>query len=209
MRHLKRIARGVWIAVTLWFLVIHLTPVENWYATWLSGNWTESDGDILIVLASDSAGGDVIGMDSYWRASYAVLAWRAGHFRTVVVSGGHQPDSGKSEALVMSDFLVAHGVSRDHIMLEPNSSSTRENAVRTAAMIAGMPGRKILLTSDYHMFRARRAFEAAGLAVIPRPFPDVIKRAVDLSNREHCFSILLVETAKIAAYWWRGWIHLP
>ena len=93
-------------------------------------------------------------------------------------------------------------------MLEPNSLSTRENAVMTAAMIAGIPGRKVLLTSDYHMFRARRAFEAAGLAVTPRPFPDVIKRVNDITDREHCFSILLVETAKIAAYWWKGWIHL-
>jgi uncharacterized SAM-binding protein YcdF (DUF218 family) len=208
MRPLRRIARGVWIGLTLWLLIIHLTPVERWYATWLSGDWTESDGDILIVPAADSAGSDIIGIDTYWRTYYAVLAWRTGHFRTIVVSGGRWPGSEKSEALLMSDFLAAQGIPRDRIMLEPNSLSTRENAVRTAALIAGMPGRKVLLTSDYHMFRARRAFEAAGLAVTPRPFPDVIKRVSEITNREPCFSILLVETAKIAAYWWKGWIHL-
>lgn len=208
VRYIRRIARNVWVALTLWFLVIHLTPVERWYATRLSGDWTESDGDILIVLASDSGGSGIIGPDSYWRTFYAVLAWRAGHFRTVVVSGGRQPGTEKPEAVLMSDFLAANGIPRDHILLEPNSLSTRENAVMTTALIAGMPGRKVLLTSDYHMFRARRAFEAAGMNVIPRPFPDVIKRANDITEREHCFSILLMETVKIAGYWWKGWIHL-
>jgi uncharacterized SAM-binding protein YcdF (DUF218 family) len=208
MRFLRRFGRSVWIGLTLWFLIIHLTPLDSWYASRLSGKWTDSDGDILIVLASDSMGSDIIGQDTYWRMFHAVLAWREGHFKTIVVSGGRWPGTPRAEAYLMADFLAAQGVPRDHIMIEPNSLSTRENAVMTAAMLAGMPGRKVLLDSDYHMFRARRAFEAAGLPVIPRPFTDVGKQAADRTNREHCFMLLLVETAKIAGYWWKGWIHL-
>lgn len=208
MRQIRKIARSIWILLTLWFLIIHLTPVESWYAARLSGKWTDSDGDILIVLASDSVGNDIIGIDTYWRMFHTVLAWREGHFKTIVVSGGRFPGSPRAEAFLMADFLAAQGVPRDHIMIEPNSLSTRENAVMTAAILAGMPGTKVLIDSDYHMFRSRRAFEAAGLPVIPRPFSDVIKQASDRTNREHCFGLLLTETAKIAFYWWKGWIHL-
>jgi uncharacterized SAM-binding protein YcdF (DUF218 family) len=73
-------------------------------------------------------------------------------------------------------------------------------------MIANLPGRKVLLTSDYHMFRAKRAFDAAGLTVIPRPFPDVIKQSNSWWNREYCFGMLTGETVKIAGYWWNGWL---
>ena len=83
----------------------------------------------------------------------------------------------------MGRFLTASGIPPDKILLETNSASTRENALFTAAMIQTLPGTKVLLTSDYHMFRARRAFEAAGLHVVPRPFPDVLKQYNSFWNR--------------------------
>src|SRR5579863_5229221 len=182
--------RLLWVLFTLWFLIIHFTPIESRYAGWLSGNWTQSDGDVLIVLANDAEKGNIIGLGSYWRAVYAVLAWREGHFHEVVVSGGRQPDVEKSTAEVIADFLAAGGIPRDRIFTETHSSSTRENALFTKQMIAGWPGKKVLLTSDYHMYRAHRAFKAAGLDVIPRPFPDMIKESNVFTMREYCFGVL-------------------
>jgi len=195
---------SVGLAVIL--MILQLTPVTKWYADRLSGVWTESDGDILIVPAADQVNSNIIGLSSYWRSVYAILAWRSGHFRAVVVSGGPQKDANEPVAAVIGRFLAANGVPQDKIFLETRSTSTRENAIFTAQMIAGWPGKKVLLTSDYHMFRARRAFEAAGLHVVPRPFPDVLKQYTAFWNREYCVVTLASESAKIAFYWWKGWL---
>jgi uncharacterized SAM-binding protein YcdF (DUF218 family) len=98
------------------------------------------------------------------------------------------------------------GIPADAIAIESESRNTRENAVNTARLLGHVPGRKVLLTSDFHMFRARRAFLKAGLDVSSRPFPDVIKRAQRWRGRWGCFLDLIEETAKIAYYFIRGWI---
>jgi uncharacterized SAM-binding protein YcdF (DUF218 family) len=71
---------------------------------------------------------------------------------------------------------------------------------------AKTPGRMVLLTSDYHMYRAVRALRKAGVIVMPRPIPDAIKRAGSWNLRWEVFQDLLIETSKIAYYWSRGWI---
>ena len=63
----------------------------------------------------------------------------------------------------------------------------------------------MLLTSDYHMFRARRAFRKAGLEVEPRPFPDADKRLNNWRARWQVVLDLGVETVKIVYYRVRGW----
>jgi uncharacterized SAM-binding protein YcdF (DUF218 family) len=207
MRRLKRTLLGVCVLFAILSLVIYGTPVDQWYASRLAGNWTDSDGDILIVLAAEAGPGNVIGLSSYWRATYAILAWRIGHFRSIVVSGGRAEGVAEPLAQMIGRFLAANGIPQDRIFLESRSVSTRENALYTKQMIGAWPGKKVLLTSDYHMFRARRAFEAAGLPVIPRPTPDVIKLAEHPLYRGLCFWTLALESVKIAGYRWRGWIR--
>jgi uncharacterized SAM-binding protein YcdF (DUF218 family) len=105
----------------------------------------------------------------------------------------------------MRDFLVSQGVPSDIIVLENRSLHTRQNALYTAPLLT-MPGRKILLTSDYHMFRASRVFAKAGINVEPRPIPDILKRSSRWSGRWPAFLDLSVEACKIVYYWMRGWI---
>ena len=206
LRKLKSLLCAVCVVLTVILLILQFTPVTRWYAGRLSENWTESDGDILIVLSAEEENPSIIGLSSYWRSVYAIRVWRAGHFRALVVSGGRQKGTDEPLATVIGRFLASNGIPPDRIFLETRAASTRENALFTAQMIAGWPGKKVLLTSDYHMFRARRAFETAGLAVIPRPFPDVIKQYNAFWNREYCVVTLAGETVKIAWYWWKGWL---
>jgi uncharacterized SAM-binding protein YcdF (DUF218 family) len=194
---------------TIAVLILQFTPLERWYARWLAGPWGDPDGDVLIVLSAEELPDDIIGVVSYWRAVYAIRTWREGHFRAVVVSGGYTKGSRHSLAAVIGRFLEAYGIPKDSIFLEERSTSTRENALFTKEMIASWPGKKVLLTSDAHMFRARRTFEAAGLPVAPHPFPDILKHEDFPVYRIPDAWTLIVETVKIAWYWQRGWIHLP
>ena len=126
--------------------------------------------------------------------------WREGGFDRIVVSGG----SGIAESI--GKFLEFEGVPADKILLETRSSSTRENAEFTAALVKGMPGRKVLLTSDFHTFRSVRALAKAGVQVNARPIPYAVKRANYWMDRWPVTLEMFAETAKIAWYWIRGWI---
>jgi uncharacterized SAM-binding protein YcdF (DUF218 family) len=172
--------------------------------TAVAGPWEDPPGDVLIVLGGSMLEDGVVGMSSYWRSVYAARAFRAGGFRHVVVTGGSR--TGSAVAVPMGQFLVCLGVPPAAIQVETRSTSTRENALFTKELLAGVPGRKVLLTSDYHMFRARRAFANVGLEVLPSPFPDALKRAMSWQGRWPAFLDLAVETTKIVYYYARGWI---
>lgn len=87
----------------------------------------------------------------------------------VLASGGDPLGLGVSEAQAMNDAL-----SRDFGVevkwTEPNSRNTLENARLSAGILASAGITRVyLVTHASHMPRARRAFEQAGLAVVPAP----------------------------------------
>jgi hypothetical protein len=55
----------------------------------------------------------------------------------------------------MRDFIVGQGVPSQLVQVENESVSTRQSAVYFAAILRGDPSRKVLLTFDFHMGRAR------------------------------------------------------
>jgi uncharacterized SAM-binding protein YcdF (DUF218 family) len=185
-------------------IVVTFTPLDLWWATWLAGRWDDPKGEVLIVLGGSVVDDGMIGASTYWRAVYAVRAWRQGGFKAVVFSGGGTGSGSAAEA--MRDFLISQGVPREVIWTETRSESTRENALFTKPILDSMPGRKVLLTSDFHTYRASRAFKKVGLDVVSRPLPDVRKRAQSIFGRWGAFLDLSEETAKIIGYYVRGWI---
>ena len=194
-----RILRAVLASLGLLLVIVTFTPVVPWYARALSGIWDEPRGEVLIVLGGGTIDSTTLAPNSYWRSVYGDRTWRGGAFREVLVSG-------KGVAPLMRDFLVCHQIPAAAIRIEERSISTHENALEAARVLAGVPGRKVLVTSDYHMFRARRAFAKAGLDVRACPFPDVVKQSNSLPGRWTGFVILVEETAKIVYYEAHGWI---
>jgi uncharacterized SAM-binding protein YcdF (DUF218 family) len=193
IRLLIRAAKSVLACLGAVLIIVTFTPLLEWWTNALSRPWGETAGGTLIVLGSDTTG-DLVGQHSYWRCVYAIWAWRGGAFRNVIVSG---PPS-------MRDFLIAGGVPADNIQLESRSTSTRENALFVAPLNGGR--RAVLLTSDFHMFRAARTFRKAGIEVTPDPIPDAGKRIQHVRLRWEVFIDLAEESAKIVYYRARGWI---
>jgi uncharacterized SAM-binding protein YcdF (DUF218 family) len=204
---LRGFARGlqcVLVSIGSIVLVVTFTPLVSWWGTLLAGSWTDPKGDVLIVLGGSSSSGGVMGYSSYLRSEYASWAYRDGGFHQIILSGGGSPIP---IAAAMKDFLQCHGVPADVMQLESRSSSTRENALYTKVLLAGASsGSLVLLTSDFHMFRAKRAFDKVGIHVLPRPIPDVRKRGTSFVARWGAFIDLLEESGKIMYYWARGWI---
>jgi uncharacterized SAM-binding protein YcdF (DUF218 family) len=192
-------------ALGLLYVVVTLVPaIEAGIIRGLSGAWNEPKGDILIVLGADTLH-DMIGESSYWRSVYAARIWRAQRFSQLVISGGANPGDVAS-AIQMKSFLVCQGIPEQSIRTETDSTSTHENALYTARLLKSVPGRKVLLLSDYHAFRAYRSFRKAGLDVVPSPFPDALKRVGVWWKRWPDFIDLCIEISKIGYYKSRGWI---
>ena len=191
----------VWCLAAIGALTVltFATPVTTLCAHRLSGPILNPTAPVLVVL---TAAGPVDGMlsdSTYWRAVYTVRAWREGGFERILLSG--------KESAALKRFLSSEGIPADKIDLEDRSASTHESAIFTTSILRAQNGPPpVLLTSDYHMFRARKCFAKAGLIIVPRPIPDAIKRADDWYNRPTVLAIELVELCKIAGYRLRGWI---
>lgn len=186
-------------AIGLFFLLVTFSPFVSWYATKLSRPWSSYRGDVLVVLGAADPNGDIMDASTYWRCFMAVLYYREHPYRQIIVSG-------KGSAPGMRDFFVFNGIPADRIRVEGQSTSTRENAEFTARMLAGANGRIVLVTSDSHMFRARRCFAKEGVNIAASSVPDVVKRAAAYSARPELFMGEVRETASIVYYWYRGWI---
>jgi uncharacterized SAM-binding protein YcdF (DUF218 family) len=198
----------------LLLIVLYTSPLVPRLSGWLTGNWGDPKGDVLIVLGGTQLGQGTIGLSSYWRSVYAAQIFREGGFRRMVITGGHGGGPNTiSIAEAMANFMVGLGVPREDIKLEEESRSTRENALFTAGLFnqqaAAGPewkGRTVLLSSDIHMRRAHAAFARAGLETVPAPSPDVGKRWASWADRWNCIGEIGLEIVKYGYYKMRGWL---
>lgn len=95
---------------------------------------------------------------------------RAGKAPLLVFTGGWSPwePNAPTEGEVMTEYATAIGIPREQIVTTGRVFNTAEEAVAVAAVLkARQQGttRIILVTSAFHVPRARQLFEQAGLAV--------------------------------------------
>ena len=203
-RRLLKTVRIICILVTVFLCVITFTPLVPAIAGRLATDWYEGDGDVLVVLGgsmlvSGTGPRASLGYDSYLRVVYASWVLQTHSFPWVVVSGG----SGLAQR--MGDFLAENGFPRTSILEETQSHSTFENASYVKDLLQRrkllLPTKKIvILTSDYHSWRARRVFDKQGMHVRVIPVPDVGKLSSSRIYRWQGFFTLLNEFGKDAAY---------
>ncbi|EUJ33434.1 hypothetical protein MFLO_02748 [Listeria floridensis FSL S10-1187] len=86
------------------------------------------------------------------RLDQAVSFLRNNHVKQVIVSGGQGEDETEPEAKVMKHYLMDQGISESLIQTEAHSSRTAENLLNSKTKFA--LGKTVIITSDYHMYRA-------------------------------------------------------
>lgn len=90
--------------------------------------------------------------------------------RIVVTGGvGLLVSGGEAEAETAKRFFTDMGITQDRLVLESEARNTEENAQLTKAMLAGIEGPVVLVTSAFHMPRSMGLFRKAGMTVLPWP----------------------------------------
>lgn len=85
-----------------------------------------------------------------------------------VLSGGQGADEEISEAQCMYEKLIAAGIDADRLVLEEQSTDTRENLIFSRKFIP--EGASVgLITNDFHIFRAHALAKKLGWAVAGIP----------------------------------------
>ncbi len=101
------------------------------------------------------------------RVVHALWLYRAKKIRTIIISGGSgsfRPGY-STEATELRKILLLAGIPAAAILVEDKSRNTRENALFTAALLKQHPELQscVLITSAFHMRRARACFKVAGV----------------------------------------------
>lgn len=108
--------------------------------------------DVIVVISGD---------EQMARFREGLRLFQSGYGELLVFSGAAR-DGGTSNAEVMRDMAVQAGIPASAIIEEPRGQDTWGNAVETRAQLEGRGmSSGILVTSPYHVRRAKLTFEAA------------------------------------------------
>ena len=122
--------------------------------------------DCMIVLGGglDRETGEPLPTLAY-RLDRAIELFGEGYAPVIIVSGGQGADEVISEAEAMRNYLIQRGIPESVIIREAQSTTTRENmAFSKAIMDENGYESALIVTSDYHLWRAMQLADRAGIS---------------------------------------------
>ena len=86
----------------------------------------------------------------------------------LILTRGKLPwQQGMPEGEYLKEFAIKFGIPEESILLTDNVQNTDEEAKSVKKLLSSNDTEVILVTSAYHMSRAKKVFEAANIKVIP------------------------------------------
>lgn len=109
------------------------------------------------------------------RITHALQLYQEGKIKKILITGGQglNPVNPQSEAEVLERFLVMTGVPAADVMIEDQSKNTAQNAAFSKSFLEekGISTEQefVLITSAFHMKRAKACFDQVGLKTVTFP----------------------------------------
>jgi uncharacterized SAM-binding protein YcdF (DUF218 family) len=170
-RVIKRSLLTAFILLLIFFLAVEGLIIKSAVTT------DQKQADYLVILGAGLANGDQISPILYDRLNKGLDYMKKHPVIKVILSGGQGSNETISEAEGMRRFLVGHGVKEGRVLKEERSRNTFENLKFTKELIEKTykkePSKIIIITSDFHEFRAKFLANRIGLTAygIPSPTP--------------------------------------
>ncbi len=114
-----------------------------------------------------------------------------------VLCGGKGTNEIMPEAWMMRDYLLERGVDGSRLLVEDQSSNTIQNIANAREQFLPEQSRTAVLTSEFHLARARKLMSSAGLDPygIPAETPYISLRMI-LHLREYCSILGLIVSGR-------------
>ncbi|MDM5328558.1 YdcF family protein [Neobacillus sp. CF12] len=130
--------------------------------------------DYIIILGA-RVKGEVPSLALQYRIDAAASYLKKNRESIAIASGGQGPGEDITEAEAIKRGLLAHGISSDRILLEDKSTDTVENIRFSKRLIPQNLKTGLLVTNDFHLYRAKSIAKDLGLNLegIPAETPTV------------------------------------
>lgn len=111
-----------------------------------------------------------------------------------ILSGGQGPDEDISEAEAMKNYLVAHGMEEERLILEDQSTSTYENIAFSKKLLPDHITGVTVITSDYHLARTQKIAKELGLETdaVPAKTPKSVENRLKTRERLALLKTMIV-----------------
>lgn len=151
------------------------------------------------------------------RVTHSIQLYKKGIIRKIIITGGvgRVLTAGRPEADELASVMIMAGVLESDIVIERESDNTHENAANVKKLLPEQSDERcVLITSAFHMRRAKACFQKVGLNTDcfstdfythPRQFtPDVL--FIPRADAINLWQKLFKEWLGMAAYWAAGYI---
>ncbi|MCE7946855.1 MAG: YdcF family protein [Chloroflexi bacterium CFX4] len=126
--------------------------------------------DVIVILGAGTRYDGTPSFSYARRIRHALALYRQGYAPRLICTGGYTQQRPKSEGAACADMLRANGIPESAIFYEESSRNTEENALYTYQIMAANGWQSVLIVSDnYHLFRAEAMFRTHGLTVSSSP----------------------------------------
>jgi uncharacterized SAM-binding protein YcdF (DUF218 family) len=196
--------------------------VRNWEPPLQPLSKINHQNRIIVVLGGYCSYSETTGRarfnESADRLWQALIVWQKSDSSKLVISGGSANVliKARGEGAVIKEVLNDIGFDNNRVMIDSLSRSTYENAVECATLFKrySIPMRIVLVTSAWHMKRARWCFEKQGFdveqlttdsftPVEPLTVPDYLVPSLSVIGK---WDRLVHEWAGIVTYKMKGYI---
>jgi len=147
----------------------------TYYQIKKTADMTPPSGVPYLIVLGAKVNGTELSLSLRNRAEVALEYLKENPETIAITTGGIGSTASISEAQAVKNYLVKNGIDEDRIWLEEKSTSTYEN-LQYAKELYGVE-EAVIVSNDYHLFRAIHNAEANGIKGYPlaAKTPSVIK----------------------------------
>jgi uncharacterized SAM-binding protein YcdF (DUF218 family) len=142
------------------------------------------NADYIIVLGA-RVKGTVPSLALKFRIDHAAKYLKENPDTIAIASGGKGPGEDISEAESIKNELIAHGIKNSRILLEDKSTTTYENIGFSKKLIPKNAEIGLVVTNDFHIFRAKMIANNEGLELSGLPAKTPIQALFKSYGREY------------------------
>lgn len=157
------------VVLLVYFGILHMKIMES------SHQPIPEDAGYLIVLGA-RVKGNVPSLSLQYRIDRAADYLKLNGSTVAIVSGGRGPGEDISEAEAMKQGLINQGIEEGRIIMEDESTSTSENIAFSKEFIPDPSSIGLIVSNDFHLYRAVKMAEREGLKVtgVPAKTPRIV-----------------------------------